>query len=120
HHRVPDDRHPLRPGCDARRDAKAGAGGREQRPDSHERGETTAGKRHGSDVTGPTPNRRRAVSPTGPPSVGWPASIPAGGPVDRRDAEPAPRPGSADAKLGDIAAAAGLRRIHLLAWRDLD
>jgi glycosyltransferase involved in cell wall biosynthesis len=40
--------------------------------------------------------------------------------VDRRDAEPAPRPGSADAKLGDIAAAAGLRRIHLLAWRDLD
>jgi glycosyltransferase involved in cell wall biosynthesis len=40
--------------------------------------------------------------------------------VDRRDAEPAPRPGSADEKLGDVAAAAGLRRIHLLAWRDLD
>lgn len=38
--------------------------------------------------------------------------------MDRRDVEPAP-PEPAD-KLGDIAAAARLRRIHLLAWRDLD
>ena len=40
--------------------------------------------------------------------------------MDSRDVEPAPGSGPADAKLGDIAAAAGLRRIHLLAWRDLD
>jgi glycosyltransferase involved in cell wall biosynthesis len=31
-----------------------------------------------------------------------------------------PPPATVDAKLGDIAAASGLRRIHLLAWRDLD
>jgi glycosyltransferase involved in cell wall biosynthesis len=31
-----------------------------------------------------------------------------------------PAPASAKAKLGDLAAAAGLRRIHMLAWRDLD
>jgi glycosyltransferase involved in cell wall biosynthesis len=31
-----------------------------------------------------------------------------------------PDPDSAKAKLGDLAAAAGLRRIHMLAWRDLD
>ena len=31
-----------------------------------------------------------------------------------------PLPSDSRVKLGDIAAAAGLSRIHLLAWRDLD
>ncbi len=34
--------------------------------------------------------------------------------------EPSPSPAVVSAKLGDIAAAAGLRRIHMMAWRDLD
>jgi len=45
--------------------------------------------------------------------------------VERRDeGREAPtgpaQPESVSRKLGDIAAAAGLRRVHLLAWRDLD
>ena len=34
--------------------------------------------------------------------------------------DPAPDPATTRAKLGDIAATAGLRRIHVIAWRDLD
>ncbi|MBI2709549.1 MAG: glycosyltransferase family 4 protein [Actinobacteria bacterium] len=34
--------------------------------------------------------------------------------------DPEPDPAATRAKLGDIAAAAGLRRIHVIAWRDLD
>ena len=34
--------------------------------------------------------------------------------------QPLADPNEARQKLGDIAAAAGLRRIHMLAWRDLD
>ncbi|HET9732660.1 MAG TPA: glycosyltransferase family 4 protein [Acidimicrobiales bacterium] len=43
--------------------------------------------------------------------------VPGGGPADR------PRPAEPDfesASLADIAAGAGLRRVHLIAWRDLD
>ena len=41
-------------------------------------------------------------------------------PLDHREVDSVGGPGDIREKLGDLAASAGLRRVHIVAWRDLD
>src|SRR5690606_14635615 len=72
----------------------------------------------------PLPAARPASPAAGPGQVGcqtatsWPGGRrPASRPMPSQSA---PSPADALAKIGDLAASADLRRIHVLAWRDLD